>query len=60
MRIPVENISKSDAIETAMSYMAQWKMLLEREGKLDNLSFSPGDLDRICKVLLVGIGELSK
>jgi hypothetical protein len=62
MRIPFESIPKSDAIDTARSYIREWEMMFEREGtySIDKISINRGDFERLVKVLFVGIGELSK
>lgn len=62
MIIDLERISRDDAIGTARAYISQWEDLFNREGRgyIDGLSLNELDYKRLLKVLLVGIGELSK
>jgi hypothetical protein len=61
MRIPVESIPKADAIKAARDWLYICELAFGN-GKMniDNISITIGEFERIAKVLLVGIGELSK
>jgi hypothetical protein len=63
MRIPVEQITKEQAIEAARDFLSAmdkfWTSPRGHAGLFD-ICFPEIDCQRIAKVLLVGIGELSK
>ena len=63
MRIDTENISKTDAIEAARNFMLCTESNPRNGGFPHMIEIDPmyrGDFEKLCKVLLVGIGELAK
>jgi hypothetical protein len=61
IRAPFREVENRDAIDTSLEILERaHKMFGESVGGFRDLSISHGDLERITKVILVGIGELSK
>lgn len=61
LKIPVGSIPKEDAIREARYFMAEIERQMElNPGKLIEFPLVLGQIERLAKVLFIGIGELSK